>query len=422
MMIMSRGIMESLCVFLLLSLFFASSAISMDLTSNDLNSLPTEYSRAEFISIFEISKEFAAGFIHEYRDVLQKEIAPQFLDSIPLARGNYTINIIASTECESFISIQPSHKLLHTYSVSDWPIQVHLFSGLDSLVGRGEVDTIVAYTLNRYKLIPPTYSITDSNVIFTTDVTFVSYLAKQFTFGKNSLIFLENGKFAIRRNKRHVVETTLNGFSFLTGDSDFSYFTNLKERYGQLIAEQQMRNLFFSSRYFREVRGYKLLAPLAGEMLIKQEKARNGLIDYPFYQFNAERLELRKKIYELGLDDKFEDDLFNDGNIRPHIGNLFVPYTSRVGFMVQWIVINSSMFILLFIVKLKANKRLLTIKEFLINSNHKFLVISVISGVNGWVWMKIPNNFTIWYMAIPGLLYIATISFVYSGDNKQNLS
>jgi hypothetical protein len=197
----------------------------------------------------------------------------------------------------------------------------------------------------------------------------------------------------------------------------FIYFPGIilisKEKsFGKLVKESlkdacdlEIKDKYISSKYFKEAMIHPILKDYALKIKQKQAASKAKEQEYPIWEFEKDLQEMRKIAKKAGLANNYVDEMIKDPQYEPITGKLLYYYSDKLGFMWQWSIINSGLFLFVIV--------LCHFFPSICNSNsYLILMTATIVTINKWVYDK-ATDIDFIYWVIPGLLFIASFLFVF---------
>jgi hypothetical protein len=257
------------------------------------------------------------------------------------------VRAIFSSQNECSINFFPSEKNDMEVYLVKYPVQLSLFSGIG--LGHSNISLNVPYeeALIQYAKATPMFRFGKDDIHMTVEnLTLSTPFPKVFTFAKNSIAILEHVSIELRQSDdtnppRQIIPYV----ALLTGERDFSFAIDKGKELGQELAEQEIRELFISSKFFRQALVYEKLIPVARDISNKVSRAqKDPSFEYPYWQFKKDVEKLKELALQSGTDATFIGELFRDQRTRPHDGFLLWYYPDYLRFSIQWAVINVVLF------------------------------------------------------------------------------
>ena len=277
------------------------------------------------------AREFIDSFVYAYQTKC-KEIGlnPKFYDSASLMNdNNISANYYLSKSREFMISIFNSDENTFRVYGSEFPVQFYLLQNPDYYyenINSSDGDKTKSFlhfydTLSCVINIGIFTKITINNIAIETDSKFCHFKPNLDTpiFMFNGLTLMSKQLGTDTFNTFHIPKK---GLSILCENNKIENYIFTAKIGGEFLANEEVKDLYLNSEYFREVLANEKLKPLASEILIKKERAiADQNFHYDFIEFKHDKEVLEKKIDSFNINIKAED-FFSDAKEKIRTGTL----------------------------------------------------------------------------------------------------
>lgn len=395
------------------------------------------HSKADFGVSVDDGIKFIKLFTKEYLKTVDDEVHPKFKkDFLLLKSKKVSAKLVISSFGESLTYLYPDNKSQVTIDFIDFPVQTALCFGFIDLnnpstkvdlskidmKGRRLDSMIKAYKAHREGV---NFTSGNGGSIFSSAKLIFNNSTKIFQFHEktisgflNEITFKQNNDWYLQiYGKEGSHNYKINGVLLITSEKTFDWTFELAKEIGKQMAEIEIINFIKKSKFFKLAMADKKLRPKAeiiAQKLSRSEQEKKAF-PYPIWAFKQDVFQLKKDAEQIGIDSSYVDELLKEPSLKTVDGTLFVYFSSKLGFMTQWSMMN--LFFMICIVLLAYFKFhemtiLFHLLKLISALKLKVSIITIITIANSWVFAKKPASIPIKYWLLPCALYFLCVVFI----------